>query len=146
MFRWKRPYRDWFLVAFCPLAVVFPAAIVYGALAYGTADFRWYYPVVCGLATVFLWRRSQMGVLLDGDRIKVRTLFRTRILRWDDVADVIGPADFHGFPELVFVLTSGERLVTLVKTRTWGGYEVYLTRRQFQVLLTRLRERLAAGR
>jgi Bacterial PH domain len=133
-------------VVWYPLLVLMPASIVFVALddgLHGRPLPPWYAMLMVGLATVGLWRITQVGVLLHGDRIKVRNFYRTRILRWDDVADVGDPLDL----ELVFVLKSGERVSTVVTTTTYSGYEAYLTRRQFLRLLTQLRERLAvAGR
>jgi hypothetical protein len=70
-------------------------------------------------------------------------MFRTRVLRWDDVADVRDGTDLRGELQLAFVLKSGERVSTSIVVITHSGHEVYLPRRQFLQLLTRLREQLA---
>jgi hypothetical protein len=126
------------------LLLLMPGSMVFVALddgLHGRPLPPWVATLMVGLMTVCCWRITQVGVLLDGDRIKVRNMFRTRLLRWDDVAEVGGRLNL----ELVFVLKSGERVSTLVTATTWAGYEVCLPQRQFLRLLTRLEERLAAA-
>lgn len=126
MFGWKRPYRDWRLLAWYPLLVLMPASGMFAAVAYGSPGRQaWIVALTFGLVTAGLWRITQVGVLLNGDRIKVRNMFRTRILHWDDVSEVHYGTDFCGDRALAFVLMSGERVGTLVTTAAPGGHEVY---------------------
>jgi hypothetical protein len=143
MFRWKRPYRDWRLPVWYPLLVLLPGTVLFAALTGGSPP----RPVELsvGLVTVAMWRIAQVGVLLDGNRIKVRNMFGTRVLRWDDVADVRDGMDLGDGLRLAFVLRSGERVTTEVAGTTLGRHiGVYLTQRQFRRLVARLRERLVA--
>ena len=134
------------LVVWYPLLVAMPAVLVYTAFTgWPPGHYAWLMPLTLGLAAAGLWRIALVGVLLHGDQIKVRTMLRTRTLRWDEVAEVADGTDVGGELELAFVLKSGERVSTLVTAITHGGHEVYLTRRQFTRLVTRLRERSTAA-
>jgi hypothetical protein len=143
MSRWRRPYRDWRPPVFYPLAALLPGALVFDALTSKPPPA--FIDVVIAIMAVFVWRIGQVGVLLNGGRIKVRNLTRTRILHWDDVAEVSDGIGVYRGVELTFVLKSGENLKTDVRSAFLGDRtKVALTRRQFQRMVTRLRERLAA--
>jgi len=143
MSRWRRPYRDWRPPVCYPLAALLPGTLVFDALTATPPPA--FIDVVTALMAVFVWRIAQVGVLLNGDRIKVRNLTRTRTLHWDDVAEVSDGIGVMRGVELTFVRKSGEKLKTDVRSASLGdGTKVALTRRQFERMVTRLRERLAA--
>jgi hypothetical protein len=85
-------------------------------------------------------------VLLKGDRIKVRGWFRTRVLRWEDVADVRDGRDIsRAWMNLAFVLKSGERVCTEVQIASPDRLKVNLSYGQFGQMMARLQERHTAS-
>jgi hypothetical protein len=143
--RWRRPYFDWRPFAIYPLLPAGAGLFVYDAFNSGPAIWRADALGACCL--LFLWRFALIGVLLRGDRIKVRGWFRTRVLRWEDVAAVRDGRDISRLEttELAFVLKSGERVRTGVRVASSDGLKVSLGFGQFSRMMAALQERHAAS-
>jgi hypothetical protein len=127
-----------------PLLPVGVGLFAYDAFNSGPAIWQDDACAACGL--LFLWRFGLIGVLLKGDRIKVRGFFRTRVLRWEDVADVRDGRDISSVrTELAFVLKSGERVCTEVRIASMDQLKVNLSYGHFSQMMARLQERHTAS-
>jgi hypothetical protein len=139
--RWRRPYFDWRPFVVYPLLPAGAGLFAYDAFNSGPAIWQGDAGAACCL--LFLWRFALIGVLLKGDRIKVRGWFRTRVLRWEDVADVRDTS--RARTELAFVLKSGERVCTEVRIASMDQLKVNLSYGQFSQMMARLQERHTAS-
>jgi Bacterial PH domain len=145
MARWKKPYRDWRLVMWYPLLVATPTAMLCSAVANDLSTaMMWLGSIAALMVMVWIWRVTRLGVFLDDGRVKVTSLFRSRVMAWPDIAKV-EDVNLGVARQIGFVLISGEKVTTLAQTATFTGYEVYLTNSQYQDLLDTLRRR-AEGR
>lgn len=105
--------------------------------------------LAAGLAAAWLlgaWRIARMGVYLGDDGVRIRGLFRSRTLRWHDIAKIWLHRSSHRFgrweiPSGMTVLME-RRDGSLVNTELWAqGVDFHARPKAFRAVYEQLRDR-----
>lgn len=117
--------RWWWLSGF---AMVFIALGIFGVV--DALIHRQFVTAAGRSCTVLVWLWLVWGVLAQGtivtsDGVRVRLLFRSRFLTWDEIASVPEPSKWSPTQMLSVVTTTGEQVRLHVPDQRWADFAAY---------------------